>query len=79
MIESQREKTNILIFDQVQHNPGYTASGAYKRLKFSDLVIVLAMWRKQRQQADLHFSCRICKRLVCFSHDVAWMYCTGIS
>ena len=44
LYESQREKPNILVFDQVQHNPGCTATGAGKRLKFSDLVIVLAMW-----------------------------------
>ena len=39
-------------------------------LKFSDLVIVLAMWRKQRQQADQRLCFRTCKRFVCFSHDV---------
>ena len=70
---SQREKNNILVFDQVQHNPGCTATGAGKRLKFSDLVIVLAMWRKQRQRADQRLCFRTCKRFVCFSHDVAFM------
>ena len=44
LYESQCEKTNILVFDQVQHNLGCTATGAGKRLKFSDLVTVLAMW-----------------------------------
>ena len=48
LYESQREKTYNLVFDQVQHNPGCTATGAGMRLKFSDLVIVLAMWQKTK-------------------------------
>ena len=32
LYESQREKTNISVFDQIQHNPGCTATGAGKRL-----------------------------------------------
>ena len=59
-------KTNILVFDQVQHNPGCTATGADKRLKFSDLVIVLAMWRKQRQKLISVFAFAHAKGLFVF-------------
>ena len=41
--------------------------------QFSDLVIVLAMWRKQRQQGDQCLCFRTCKRFACFSQDVACM------
>ena len=50
-IELCREKTNILVSDQVRHKPGCTATEDGQRLEISDLEsrgIVLSMQRKQR-------------------------------
>ena len=50
--EPHHEKTNILVFDMVQHKPGCTATEDGNRLEISYLGrrgIVLSVKRKQRR------------------------------